>query len=207
MSEISPGQSPAYFFQISWNYIFFHVFKDPLKIYFSKTFDETSVKFVYATMAWVKFHIDGLQITEKMQLQVWILNLDVFTCAALHVKLSSKFLPSTSGLIEIHMSAMKHKKTQVVYTYQLPLSRYSCGKEVFLWVWLTKYPFFSFLFIFSASILVQLLMSLNCTGEQQHFWRKLNSRENLLLKIFIKHYSLKIHWYIFSKIDNIIDFL
>ena len=38
---------------------------DALEIYFSRRFDESSVKPVYATMVREKFQIYGVQITEK----------------------------------------------------------------------------------------------------------------------------------------------
>ena len=71
-------------------------------------------------------------------------------------KLSSKFLSSPPGLIQMHMTAIKHKKSQVVYTYQLTT------KQIF------KYPlfFFFFLFVLPATMLMQCFPSLNSAGEQ-----------------------------------------
>ena len=66
-----------------------------------------------------------------MHLQVRILNLDIFTCVRLQAKLSSKFLPSPSGLIQIHMIAIKHKKSQLIYIYQLTIKQIFMRKVIF----------------------------------------------------------------------------
>ena len=63
--KISPGQSPPYSFKINWNDTLSHISIDPLEIYFSRIFDESSVKAVYAAMVGEKFQMYGAQITEK----------------------------------------------------------------------------------------------------------------------------------------------
>ena len=65
VSKISPGQSLAISFKINWNDTFSHISIDSLEIYFSRIFDESSVKPVYATIVGEKFQIYGVQITEK----------------------------------------------------------------------------------------------------------------------------------------------
>ena len=59
------------------------------------------------------------------------LDLDIFTHVPLQTKLSSKFLTSPSGLIHIHMTAIKHKKPQVIYTYQLTIKQIFMCKVMF----------------------------------------------------------------------------
>ena len=66
-----------------------------------------------------------------MHLQVRILNLDIFTCVPLHTKISSKFFSSPSGLIQIHMTAIKHKKSQLIYIYQLTIKQIFMRKVIF----------------------------------------------------------------------------
>ena len=83
----------------------------------------------------------------KTHLQVRILNLDIFTRVPLQTKHSFKFLSSPPGLIQNHMTAIKHKKYQVIYTKQLTI------KQIFKWkdfyeVWQLKYTFFLVFFLF-----------------------------------------------------------
>ena len=118
-----------YSFKINWNDTIFHI-SDHLEIYFSRILDESSVKPLYATMVGEKFQIYGVQITEKCICKS-ILNLDIFTCVPLQTKLSSKFLSSLSGLIQIHITAIKHKKSQVIYTYQLTIKQIFMSKVMF----------------------------------------------------------------------------
>ena len=59
------------------------------------------------------------------------LDLDILTHVPLQTKLSSKFLTSPSGLIHIHMTAIKHKKPQVIYTYQLTIKQIFMCKVMF----------------------------------------------------------------------------
>ena len=87
-----------------------------------------------------KFQIYGIQITEKCicKSEYWNF-LDIFTCVQLQTKLSSKFLSSPSGLIQIHMTVIKHKKSQVIYTYQLTIKQiFMCKVMFFYEVWLLK---------------------------------------------------------------------
>ena len=69
----------------------------------------------------------------KMHLQVRIFNLDIFTCVPLHTKISSKFLSSPSGLIQIHMTAIKHKISQIIYTYELTNTQIFICKVMFFY--------------------------------------------------------------------------
>ena len=69
-----------------------------------------------------KIQIYGAQLVENA------LNLEIFTRVLLQAKLSSKFLSPPPSLIQIHTTAIKHKQSQVVYTYQFTTSRYSCVK-------------------------------------------------------------------------------
>ena len=54
-----------------------------------------------------------------MHLQVKILNLDIFTSVPPSDKTLLQVLIITPGLIQIVMTAIKHKQSQVVYSYQL----------------------------------------------------------------------------------------
>ena len=66
-----------------------------------------------------------------MHLQVKILNLDIFTPVPLQTKLPFKLLSSPPALIQVHMTAIKHKQSQVVYTYQLTTKQIFMCKIMF----------------------------------------------------------------------------
>ena len=68
-----------------------------------------------------------------MHLQARILNLDIFTHVTLQTKFSSKFFSSPSGLIQIHMTAIKHKKSQVIYTYQFAIKQIFMSRVMFFY--------------------------------------------------------------------------
>ena len=116
----------------------------------------------------------------KMHLQVRIFNLDIFTCVPLHTKISSKFLSSPSGLIQIHMTAIKHKISQIIYTYELTNTQIFICKVMFFYevcfLMLFLWSIFLF-FICSSSHHVDTIFHLfQLCGwtiqEQQPFWRK-----------------------------------
>ena len=151
----------------------------------------------------------------KMHLQVRILNLDIFIYVPLQTKISSKFLLSPSGSIQTHMTAIKHKKSQVIYTYELTNKQIFICKVMFFYevcfLMFFLWSFFLFLFVLPATMLIQFFTSLDSAGEQfrnnSPSEEKLNLWENLLPKMFIKRYSFNIQWYIFSKMDNKINCL
>ena len=122
-----------------------------------------------------------------MHLQVRILNLDIFTCVPLHTKISSKFFSSPSGLIQIHMTAIKHKKSQVIYTYELTNTQiFICKVMLFYEVCFLMFfyeVFFFFLFDLPATMLIQFFTSLNSAGEQ---FRNNSPSEEKLNKILSK---------------------
>ena len=116
----------------------------------------------------------------KMHLQVRIFNLDIFTCVPLHTKISSKFLSSPSGLIQIHMTAIKHKISQIIYTYELTNTQIFICKVMFFYevCFLMFFLWSIFLFfICSSSHHVDTIFHLFqlwgwTIQEQQPFWRK-----------------------------------
>lgn len=95
----------------------------------------------------------------KTQLQVIMSNLDIFTYVPLQTKSFSKFLSSLPDLIRIHMTAIKHKKSQIIYNYQVTIKQiFICKVMVFF----RKV----FLFVFLATMLIHFFTSLNSAGEQ-----------------------------------------
>ena len=83
-----------------------------------------------------------------MHFQVRIFNLDIIIRFALHMKPSFKFLSSPSSLIQIHMSDIKGKKTQVIYTYQLTVKQIFMCKGSFFMSVANKTSVFSFFLYF-----------------------------------------------------------
>ena len=70
----------------------------------------------------------------------------------------------------IHMTAIKHKKSQVIYTYELTNTQiFICKVMLFYDVCFLMFfyeVFFFFLFALPATMLIQFFTSLNSAGEQ-----------------------------------------
>ena len=102
------------------------------------------------------------------------------------------------------MTAIKHKKSQLIYTYQLTIKQIVMPKVMFFYeVWLLIWPggfylFFQPLCWYNFSPLWTLRVS---NSETTAFLKKNSVCGKICCQKFSSNVSLNMQWYIFSQID------